>query len=139
MTKQITKSLRLTTEEARRLADLAADAGLQESALLREWVLRGIRAARIERAVDVYDRGDADLREAAALAGIPIGVMVDELAERHIPLLRDPEIFQREMEHIRATFGDDMVHPPDSASGESAGAESAGAAVRRDRAKRRMG
>jgi predicted HTH domain antitoxin len=139
MTKQITKSLRLTAEEARQLAELAADAGLQESALLREWVVHGIRAARIEHAVDVYDRGDADLREAAALASIPIGVMVDELAERHIPLLRDPEIFERELEHLRATFGDGRIDPSAPNPGEEPAGESAVAGASRSRSHRRTG
>jgi predicted HTH domain antitoxin len=108
MTKQakyVTKSIRLTEEEAQQLAELVEGQAASESALMRQWVLRSMRQFRIEQAVAAYQGDEVDLREGAAMAGIPIGVFVDELAERHVAILRDPDIFHKELEELMATFG----------------------------------
>ncbi|MGH2602285.1 MAG: hypothetical protein ACRDJ9_23235, partial [Dehalococcoidia bacterium] len=96
MTKQaryVTRLIRLTEEEARELAELVEGQAASESALMRQWVLRSMRRFRIEQAVAAYLRDEVDLREGAAMAGIPIGAFVDELAELHVAILRDPDIF----------------------------------------------
>lgn len=108
MTKQgpyVTKSIRLTQDEAKQLAEVAELQAASESALMRRWVLRSMREARIENAVAAYQHDEVDLREGAAMAGIPIGVFVDELANRHVAILRDPSILQEELEDLMATFG----------------------------------
>ncbi|MGH2585888.1 MAG: hypothetical protein ACRDJE_13325 [Dehalococcoidia bacterium] len=108
MTKQaryVTRLIRLTEEEARELAELVEGQAASESALMRQWVLRSMRRFRIEQAVAAYLRDEVDLREGAAMAGIPIGAFVDELAELHVAILRDPDIFHKELEDLMATFG----------------------------------
>jgi predicted HTH domain antitoxin len=101
----VTKSIRLTEDEAKQLAALVEQQAASESALMRRWILRSMREARIENAVAAYQHDEVDLREGAAMAGIPIGVFVDELANRHVAILRDPSILREELEDLMATFG----------------------------------
>jgi predicted HTH domain antitoxin len=103
--KYVTKSIRLTEDEARELAALVADEAISESALMRQWVMRSMRQERIERAVAAYQRDEVDLREGASMAGVPIGVFVDALSERHVAMVRDPTIFRRELEDLMGAFG----------------------------------
>jgi predicted HTH domain antitoxin len=109
MNKQITKSIRLTESEARDLAELVSEHAASESALMRQWVLRGMQDYRIERAAAAYQRDEVDLTDGAALAGIPIGSFVDELAARRVAILHDGESITEELEEIIAEFG----LPPD--------------------------
>jgi hypothetical protein len=104
--KYITKSIRLTEDEAQELANLVEGQAASESALMRYWVLRCMRQERIEQAAAAYQRDETDLRGGAAMAGLPIGVFVDELTARHIALLRDPGVFQSEIEELMASFGE---------------------------------
>jgi len=101
----ITKSIRLTEDEARELAGLVEEHAASESALMRQWILRSMREFRIERAVSAYQRDEVDLREGAAMAGIPIGLFVDELSKRHVTILRDPAMLRSELEDLMTTFG----------------------------------
>jgi predicted HTH domain antitoxin len=103
--KYVTKSIRLTEDEARVLADLARSDADTESELIRRWVLHGMRRLRIDQAAAAYRRDDVDLRGGAALAGIPIGLFVEELADRRIPLIDDPDVFERELQSLRSAFG----------------------------------
>jgi len=104
MSKPVTKSIRLTAEEARDLAALVEEHAASESALMRQWVLRGMREFRIERAVAAYQRDEVDLRDGAALADLPVGAFVDELAHRRVAILTDPAIMETEVEEILAEF-----------------------------------
>lgn len=122
--KHVTKSIRLTEAEAQTLAELVEEHAASESALMRQWVLRGMRQFRIEQAVAAYQRDEVDLRDGAALAGIPIGAFVDELAKRRVAILDDPDIFDREVAALRAAFGIGRgvsPHEPASRSKSSVG------------------
>jgi predicted HTH domain antitoxin len=112
MSKQITKSIRLTEREARELAELVAEHAASESALMRQWVLRGMQDYRIERAVAAYQRDEVDLSGGAAMAGIPIGSFVDELAMRRVAILHDGTSVKEELEEILAEFDlpPDLLH-----------------------------
>lgn len=101
----MTKSIRLTEDEARTLSELVEDHAASESALMRQWVLRGMRQFRIEQAVAAYQRDEVDLREGAAMADIPIAVFVEELATRRVAILTDPVAMQEEIDGMIATFG----------------------------------
>ena len=105
MSKQVTKSIRLTEEESRELAGLVAEHAASESALMRQWVLRGMREFRVEHAVAAYQRDEVDLRDGAALAGIPIGAFVEELAARRVAILHDRASMEEELEEIISELG----------------------------------
>src|SRR5262245_35661495 len=55
--KRVTKSIRLTTEEAEDLAQLVTGTAYAEAALLRQWVLAGMQQFRIVEATRLYQDG----------------------------------------------------------------------------------
>ena len=103
--KYVTKSIRLTEDEARDLAALVEEHAASESALMRQWVLRGMQQFRIEQAVAANQRDEVDARGGAALAGLPVGAFIEELGARRVALLEDPEGFERGLEALRNAFG----------------------------------
>lgn len=112
--KYVTKSIRLTEEEAGTLAQLVEDHAASESSLMRQWVLRGMRQFRIDQAAAAYQRDEVDLRGGAAMADVPIGVFVDELAARRITVLDDPDLFGQEIASLRAAFTSDHRAPDEA-------------------------
>jgi hypothetical protein len=115
----VTRTVYLDEDEASRLSDLAARQGVSETSLLQQPVLRGMRELQIEQAVGAYRRDELDLRESAALAGVPIGVFIEHLSEHGVPMLRDPSIIERELADLRMTFGrgPDQNGPTEQRSG----------------------
>ena len=109
--RSVPKSIRLTEDEVRELADLVKEHAASESALMRQWVLRGMQQFRIEQAVAAYQRDEVDLCAGAALAGIPIGSFVDELAARRVAILDDPALLDDELETLRTAFGRGRSEP----------------------------
>src|SRR5205823_15133715 len=55
--KRVTKSIRLTTEEADDLAQLVTGTAYAEAALLRQWVLAGMQQFRVVEAIRLYQDG----------------------------------------------------------------------------------
>jgi hypothetical protein len=49
--RQVTKSIRLTEDEARELAALVEGSAVSEAGLMRQWVLHGMRQFRVEHTV----------------------------------------------------------------------------------------
>ena len=87
----VTKSIRLTPEEARdagRLATLLGSAS--ESALLKEALLRGMMEMKLEAAVMRYTHRDVSVGEVAEMFGVPVPVLLQELARRRIPTMDVP-------------------------------------------------
>lgn len=101
----LTKSIRLTEEEARELDDLVRESGEVEAGLLKRAALRGLREDRVDRAVLAYLRG-ASAEQAAALAHLPRAPFVDLLAERGIRILDDPSSVPEELELLARLGGD---------------------------------
>jgi hypothetical protein len=82
--KRITKSIRLTPEEATDLAQLVAGTAYAEAALLRQWVLTGMQQFRITEAIRAYQEGALEVAQAAAQARLLVAVFLDELAARRV-------------------------------------------------------
>ncbi|HIQ06803.1 MAG TPA: hypothetical protein EYH31_14180 [Anaerolineae bacterium] len=91
----ITKSVRLTPEEADELARIAQQTAATESALMKKWVLEGLRAQKLERAIQAYMRREVDLRGGAALAGVSYNRFLREVQARHIVILEDSAFLDR--------------------------------------------
>src|SRR5262249_58007214 len=111
--KRITKSIRLTPEEAADLAQLVAGTAYAEAALLRQWVLTGMQQFRVAEAIRAYQEGGVDVAQAAAQARLPVALFVDELAARRVALLEQPDAFGPGLAALRADFGmaSDMEEP----------------------------
>ncbi len=76
MPKQLRKSLR----------ELQELTGEDQSTILRKVVDRGLSEARLDIAVDRYVRGKASLEQAAAIAGVSLWRLLDELRTRNVAL-----------------------------------------------------
>ena len=66
----LTKSIRLTDEEASELDDVVRQSGEVEASVLKRAALRGLREDRVDRAVLLYLRG-ASTSDAATFARVP--------------------------------------------------------------------
>ena len=104
--KQVTKSIRLTREEAEELAGLVEETAYAEAALMRQWVLSGMQQFRVSEAIRVYQEGHVDLRTVADQAQLPLAVLLEEMAARKIAVLEHPDAFGPGLEALRVAFGD---------------------------------
>jgi hypothetical protein len=97
----ITKSIRLTEDEAAEIARYVDLVGGSEGALLKEAALQGLRAIRLSRGVLAYIEG-APLEEAARISGLPRAPFLQALADRGVALLRGPSTVGEELESLFA-------------------------------------
>lgn len=88
-TNTITKSVRLTPAESNAVSQLSQDQEITESAIMKRWILDGIRKARIEKAVHAYMNREVDLRGGAAIAEVSYNRFVREIEKRNIVILED--------------------------------------------------
>ena len=103
--KRVTKSIRLTTNEAEDLAQLVTGTAYAEAALLRQWVLAGMQQFRVVEAIRLYQDGYVDIHQAAARARLPVAIMLDEMAARKVAILDQPDAFGPGLEALREAFG----------------------------------
>lgn len=97
----VTKSIRLTEEEAEAVSDYLGLVGGTEAALLKEAALRGLRDIRLSQGILAYLEG-APPEEAARVAGLPRAPFLRSLADRGVTLLRGPSTIAQELEAIQA-------------------------------------
>lgn len=81
-------STRLGRASARELDRLAKRRGVRRSAVLRDLIERGLRAARLEDAVAAYRDGDVSFGRGAELAGVSVWEFHETLRQRRIPVPR---------------------------------------------------
>ena len=103
--KRVTKSIRLTTEEADDLAQLVTGTAYAEAALLRQWVLAGMQQFRVVEAIRLYQDGHGDIHQAAARAHLPVAILLEEMAARKVAILDQLDAFGPGLEALRGTFG----------------------------------
>lgn len=103
--KRVTKSIRLTRDEAEELASLVGETAYSEAGLMRQWVLSGMRAFRVAEAIRAYQDGHVDLRAAAKQAHLPVAVLMEEMAGRKVAVLDRAEAFGPGLEALRDAFG----------------------------------
>jgi predicted HTH domain antitoxin len=85
----ITKSIRLSPSEATEVANLSKERTLSEAVLMKKWILEGIRAEKMEMAIQAYMQRKTDLRGGATLAGVSYNRFMDEVQKRNIIILED--------------------------------------------------
>lgn len=103
--KRITKSIRLTHEEAEELAYLVEGTAYAEAALMRQWVLSGMEQFRVNEAIRAYQEERVDLRQAAEQAKLPVAVFLEEMATLKVAVLETPDAFGPGLEDLREAFG----------------------------------
>jgi hypothetical protein len=102
--KRVTKSIRLTTEEADDLAQLVTGTAYAEAALLRQWVLAGMQQFRVVEAIRLYQDGHVDIHQAAARARLPVAILLEEMAVRKVAILDQLDAFGPGLEALRGAF-----------------------------------
>lgn len=116
--KRVTKSIRLTPDEAAELAHLVEGTAYAEAALLRQWVLTGMQQFRIAEAIRAYQDGHMDIRQAAEQAHLPVAVFLEELAARKVAVLEACDAFGPGLTALHDTFGHEASRSPEAASSE---------------------
>jgi hypothetical protein len=101
----LTKSIRLTDEEANELDEVVRLSGEVEASVLKRAALRGLREDRIERAVLLYLRGAAT-SEAASFARVPRARFIDLLVDKGITVLESPSSLSEELDNIARLTND---------------------------------
>ena len=91
----ITKSVRLTPDEAQELARAAQQTAATESALMKKLILEGLQAQKLDRAIQAYMRREVDLRGGAAVAGVSYNRFLHQVQARHIVILEDQTFLER--------------------------------------------
>ena len=66
-------------KEARKLAELEM---VDESVIIREALEKGMAEVKLETALELFSKGKVSTSEAAEIAGLSIGDMMDEIAKR---------------------------------------------------------
>lgn len=77
--KRLPKSVRLTPEEVEALRQISEAELISEAALMRKFVLAGVRRYRLDQAVKRYQEGALDLSSAAQAAGLSVRELMYEL------------------------------------------------------------
>src|SRR3989338_344688 len=75
-------SVRLTEEFVREAQKLAELEKVDKSIIIRESLEKGFEEIRLESALDIFRKGKASTSEAAEIAGLSIGEMMDEIVKR---------------------------------------------------------
>ena len=95
-----TMSVRMNEENYQFLRRLSKDEKADLSAAVRELVDKG----RIMLAVERYRQRKASLARAAELAGVPIGEMIEILAQYGVESNLEAEDYRRGLEHLRKVW-----------------------------------
>ena len=103
--RQVTKSIRLTLEEAEELGHLVEGTAYAEAALMRQWVLVGMQQFRVVEAISAYQEGHVDVRQAAEQAHLPAAVFLEEMAARKVAFLDRADAFGPGLEALRQALG----------------------------------
>ena len=104
----ITKSIRLSPTESAELVRLSEASGMSEAALMKKWVLAGIRLQHIELALQAYMARKTDIRGGAMLAGITYQEFLHEVQTRNIVVLENDQ-FLDELDFLANAFADSTL------------------------------
>ena len=107
-TKMVTKSIRLSDDEAGALRAFVDLTGEVEASVLKRAMLRGLQELRVEQAILAYLR-DGDSTIAAEVAGLPRARFLDVLVERGVPLLSEPSTVREEVAFLAEALGSERL------------------------------
>lgn len=81
---------------------------MSEAALMKKWVLAGIRLQHIELALQAYMARKTDIRSGAVLAGITYQEFLHEVQTRNIVVLENDQ-FLDELDFLANAFADSTL------------------------------
>src|SRR5688572_26738228 len=129
----ITKSIRLTEEQAAELRRYVDLTGEVEASVLKHAAVRGLKDLRFERAILQYmESGDS--YEAAEIAGMGRAEFLWLAAERGVPVLKGSSFMEETLESLGRDLGDERLiaaaqELAEAKATERRGAEAAGSAA----------
>ena len=100
----VTKSVRLSRKESQEIAQLSKETLIPQTRLIRKWVKEGLRAQKMESAIQAYIQRQTDLRGGAAMAGVSYNRFAGEIEQRQIVVLDDVDGFLKEMAFLADAF-----------------------------------
>ena len=95
-----TLSVRIPRDEFKDLNKLSKDLGVGKSILLRDVLERGIRAKKLEIALERFRKGEITLWKAARLAEMPLTIFFDKLEEEGLEFHYTPRDVEEEFEDL---------------------------------------
>ncbi len=107
-TKMVTKSIRLSDDEAGAVRAFVDLTGEVEASVLKRAMLRGLQELRVEQAILAYLR-DGNSTVAAEVAGLPRARLLDVLIERGVPLLSEPSTVRKEVAYLAEALGSERL------------------------------
>lgn len=103
--KMHSKSVRLTEAEAALLRQISEAELISEAALMRKFVLEGLRRYRLDHAIKQYQEGELDLSSAAQVAGIAILELMGELHRRGVDIYGPEHRLKEGLGELVEAFG----------------------------------
>ena len=103
--KKVTKTIRLTAEQAEELTSLLEGTAYVEATILRQWVITGMQQFRVSEALKAYQEGHISLRQAAEHAKLPVAVLLEEMAAKNVAVLEHLDAFGPGLSALREAFG----------------------------------
>lgn len=91
-------SIRVQGKLLKQVEALARLQAVDRSAVMREALERGLAAVRLKVALELFSTGKASTSEAAEIAGLAVGEMMDELARRGLRPEITPEDLRGDVE-----------------------------------------
>jgi hypothetical protein len=104
----LTKSIRLTEEEATEFRHYLEATGEVEAVVLKRAAMRGIREMRLTEAIKTYIE-EHDSQQAARIAGLSRADFLHVLTEKGISILDGPSTLGAELEGLAHRFEDDKL------------------------------
>ena len=103
--KMVPKSVRLTTEEAALLGQISETELISEAALMRQFVLEGLRRYRLDQAITRYQEGALDLSSAAQVADLALREFMGALHRRGVDIYGPEPRLAAGIEALAEVFG----------------------------------
>lgn len=103
--KTLPKSVRLTEEEVELLRQISQAELISEAALMRKFVLEGLRRYCLGQAIQRYQEGALDLSGAAQAAGLSIRELMWELNRRGVDIYGPESRLMEGIETLAEAFG----------------------------------
>jgi hypothetical protein len=105
----LTKSIRLTEEEATQLREYLETTGQVEATVLKQAAMRGLRDMRLDQGILAYLNGRSST-EAAEIAGLSRGDFLQALIDKGIAILDGLSTLAGELAELAKRLGDETLH-----------------------------
>ncbi len=107
----LTKSIRLSDDEADDLQHYVSLTGEVEASVLKRAAMRGLRDMRLEQGLLAFIQGQGSIgsAEAARIAGIPRAEFLQILVDRGIAMFHGPWSLAAELDSLAEYLGDEKL------------------------------